>query len=478
MKIIRFTNIEALREEIFSSPLEDEYICVKLDDRDITFDHNYFHRLQEIASDVDSTLIYCCFRERLEDGSIVNHPVCDFQQGSLRNDFDFGAAVVFNKADVLAATEYLFEEEKNCIDGGWYALWLRATLGKAVVMVPEFLYTVDKVDYRKSGEKQHDYVDPRNKIYQKEMEEIFTSHLEYIDGDLPYDKETVNYDEVKFEVEASVIIPVRNRVRTIGDAVRSALSQKTDFPFNVIVVDNGSTDGTTDILDSIKDPRLVVLKPLPEENLGIGGCWNKAILDEHCGRFAVQLDSDDLYSSSDVLTRIVDKFRKGNYAMVIGSYVTTDFNGKVIPPGLVDHSEWTDENGANNALRINGFGAPRAFFTPVARKILFPNVSYGEDYAMCLRISRDFYVGRIYDALYHCRRWEGNSDAALSPEKIVEHNSYKDFIRSVEITARVKNNLKNSPYGTEPRSDFSKEFLEDEGYEDDIDLDDDDDSNF
>jgi glycosyltransferase involved in cell wall biosynthesis len=293
------------------------------------------------------------------------------------------------------------------------------------------------VDLRASGKKQHDYVDPRNRAYQLEMEQVLTNHLFEIDALVSDSKTDVDYNECEFILEASVIIPVRNRVSTIKDAVNSALSQQTSFPFNVIVVDNGSTDGTSELLASIQDPRLVVISTTDDDCLAIGGCWNRAIDDLRCGRFAVQLDSDDIYSSPDTLQKVVDKFRSGNYAMVIGSYTITDFKLNVLPPGLIDHSEWTDENGANNALRINGLGAPRAFFTPIARRLHFPNVSYGEDYAMALRITRDYRLGRIFESIYLCRRWEGNSDAILSQVQVNKNNQYKDFLRTAEILARI-----------------------------------------
>lgn len=439
MDIIRFTNINALREEIFRSPLE-QFVLVQIDDKKIEVDSHCIHRLTEMASDVDSTLTYCYYRDRLPDGSLVDHPVIDYQPGSVRDDFDFGSLVLLNAADVLAATEDL-SEESSMLDGGWYALRLRVTMGKMIAMIPEYLYTAEKVDLRASGKKQHDYVDPRNRTYQQQMEEVLVEHLREIDAAVDTTRrEQVAYDAEDFPVEASVIIPVRNRVRTIIDAVNSALSQKADFDFNVIVVDNDSTDGTRELLEAVTDPRLVLIRVSADERLGIGGCWNRALLDPRCGRFAVQLDSDDLYNSPSVLQTIVNKFRSGNHAMVIGSYTLVNFNGETIPPGLISHDEWTDENGPNNALRINGLGAPRAFFTPVARRFLFPNVSYGEDYAMALRICRDYSIGRIYRSLYLCRRWEGNSDAALSQERINANNSYKDCVRSFELMARVKQN--------------------------------------
>lgn len=439
MEITKFTTINALREEIFKSPLE-QFILIQIGDQEIELDEHCIHRLTELASEVDSTLTYCYFRDRLPDGTIVNHPVIDYQPGSVRDDFDFGPLVLLNAADVLAASDDL-TAESNLLDGGWYALRLRVTMGKMIAMIPEYLYTAEKIDLRKSGNKQHDYVNPRNKFYQKQMEETLTQHLREIDALVDCSKrETVSYDAEDFPVEASVIIPVRNRVKTIADAVNSALSQRTSFKFNVIVVDNGSTDGTRELLESIDDPRLVVIKASDSEHLGIGGCWNKAITDPRCGRFCIQLDSDDLYNSPDSVEVIVKKFREGNHAMVIGSYTLVDFNGNTIPPGVISHDEWTDENGPNNALRINGLGAPRAFFTPIIRKFLFPNVSYGEDYSVALRISRDYSIGRIYHPLYLCRRWEGNSDADLSIEKTNANNIYKDCVRSFELMARVKQN--------------------------------------
>ncbi|MBD5309012.1 MAG: glycosyltransferase family 2 protein [Bacteroides sp.] len=441
MKIIRFTTVDNLREEICNNLLE-QFIAVRLDDRHIIFDSNYQQRMEEVAADSDASITYCHYREKNGD-SVALHPVIDYQFGSVRNDFDFGSVVVLNAADVLTASEFFSPEDSNSPDGGWYALRLRMSIGNTIAAVPEYLYTVEKIDFRKSGEKQHDYVDPRNSYYQAHMERVFTEFLNDIDGLLPVTRSRVNLRKGTFPVEASVIIPVRNRVSTIKDAVESALAQTPDFSFNIIVVDNGSTDGTRELLNSIEDPRLVVIPVNDSEFLGIGGCWNKAILSEHCGRFAIQLDSDDVYSSPDTLSRIVDKFYSDRCAMVIGSYMMTDGNLNPIPPGLIDHREWTDMNGANNALRINGFGAPRAFFTPVIRSILFPNVSYGEDYAVALRISREYAIGRIYDPLYYCRRWSGNSDADLSIEKVNTHNEYKDFIRSVELIARVRANVRN-----------------------------------
>lgn len=439
MEPIRFTNINALREEILRAPLQ-QFVLVRLDDRAITLDNNCVQRLTDIASDVDSTLTYSYFRDLLPDGTLSDHPVNDYQPGSVRDDFDFGPMVLLNAADTLAATEDM-QQESEMLDGGWYALRLKMTMGRMIAMIPEYLYTAEKVDLRASGKKQHDYVDPRNRKYQRQMEEVLTAHLHEVDAAVDTSKyEKVDYDSQAFDVEASVIIPVRNRARTIMDAVNSALSQKTSFKMNVIVVDNDSTDGTRELLENVDDPRLVLVKVSDSERLQIGGCWNRALLHPACGRFAIQLDSDDLYNSPDTVQAIVEKFRAGNHAMVIGSYTLVNFNGETIPPGIISHDEWTDENGPNNALRINGLGAPRAFFTPIARKFLFPNVSYGEDYAMALRICRDYSIGRIFTPLYLCRRWEGNSDAALSQEKINANNSYKDCVRSFELMARMRQN--------------------------------------
>lgn len=439
MKPIRFVNVNQLREAIFESPLE-QFVLVQLDDRKIEISEESIRRLISIAQDTDASIAYSHFYEQNEDGTLLNHPVIDYQPGSLRDDFDFGPLVLLNAADILAVTEDFTPAEISMLDGGWYALRLRITIAKLVAMVPEYLYTARRVDYRLSGEKQHDYVDPRNREYQLQMEQVLTHHLGEIGAFAPKKKQTINYDEEKFPVEVSVVIPVRNRIRTVADAINSALNQETDFDFNIIVVDNDSTDGTRQLLREITDPRFILIEVDDSENLGIGGCWNKAILSEHCGRFAIQLDSDDIYKDSSTLSRIHSLFRKGNYGMVVGSYEMIDFNGNSLPPGLISHDEWTDINGANNALRINGFGAPRAFFTPLVREFLFPNVSYGEDYAMALRISRDYEVGRIYDSLYLCRRWEGNSDAALSQEKVNANNSYKDFIRTIEVMARARHN--------------------------------------
>ncbi|MBF6569123.1 MAG: glycosyltransferase family 2 protein, partial [Candidatus Binataceae bacterium] len=276
-----------------------------------------------------------------------------------------------------------------------------------------------------------------NRDYQIEMERIATAHLKRIGAWLPPHFENVSDAAETFPVKASVVIPVRDRERTVLDAVQSALAQRADFEFNVIVVDNHSADRTTEILRGITDSRLKHIVP-ERRDLGIGGCWNEAIYSMHCGQYAVQLDSDDLYISDGVLRRVVAELEAGPYAMVVGSYTIVDFSLKEIPPGLIDHREWSRDNGRNNALRINGFGAPRAFNTSVLRRIGFPNVSYGEDYAVALRVSRNYEIGRIYDSLYLCRRWEGNSDSALPPEVANRYDRYKDWLRTIEIQARMR----------------------------------------
>lgn len=440
----RFTTVAELREYIFHSPLE-QYILVMLGDDDVILSPDCEQRMRSVAEDVDASMVYCHYRERMPDGSFRNHPIIEYQPGSVRDDFDFGRVVLLNVADTLMATEDFTDEDSECIDGGWYAFRLRLSLAGPLTDVPEYLYTVchRSADDRKSGARQHDYLAADKEEYQRQMQMCLLDHLYETDALVPQQREYIDLQEGDFKNEATVVIPVRNRVRTVGDAVRSALEQETDFPFNVIVVDNGSTDGTSALLDSIDDPRLYVIHLTGDEGLGIGGCWNRAVTSPHCGRFAVQLDSDDLYASPGVLQEIIDLFHKERCGMVVGSYTLTDFDLKTLPPGVIAHREWTDEDGADNALRVNGFGAPRAFHTPLVREYLFPNVSYGEDYAMCLRISREYAVGRIWHSLYLCRRWEGNSDADLSVEQVNAHNLYKDFLRSIEILARTRANRDN-----------------------------------
>lgn len=433
----KFENIKSLYTHVLDS-VDKDYVLVQIGKRSVALDSWAEQRMINVAEQTNASIVYSHYREKTDYGTIENHPCIAYQSGSLRDDFDFGDVVLIN-TDILIG-ECIDLLDKEWLDGGWYAMRLRLSLYGSIQLLPEFLYTVEKIDYRKSGQKQHDYVDPRNRQYQIEMEQTLTNHLKLINAIAPVEKKEVDIENAEFDIEASVIIPVRNRVNTIKDAVTSALSQHTDFDYNVIVVDNASTDGTSELLTSIDDSRLHVVRLNGSEGMGIGGCWNLAVLDSRCGRFAVQLDSDDVYSSDETLQKIVDKFRKEKCAMVIGSYMMTDFEMNPIPPGKIDHAEWTDDNGANNALRINGLGAPRAFFTPLFRQILLPNTSYGEDYAMGIRLSRDYKIGRIYDVLYNCRRWEGNSDAALSVEKVNANNFYKDFLRTCELEARMQIN--------------------------------------
>ena len=418
-----------------------QYLLLNISDREVILSDDARDRMFQAAQSTGAGMVFSDYIMMTGPDSIIPAPLIDIQSGSLRDDFDFGAIVLVTRAGIdayLARTD-LYESPS----GGFYQMRLAIQDALPIVRVPQPLYTVTETDLRTSGQKQFDYVNPRNRSIQIEMEKICTEHLKHIGGYLQpgAGKRIESYDGT-FPVEASVIIPVRNRERTIADAVKSALDQKLDSPFNVIVVDNHSTDGTTHILAGLaaQDSRLIHI--IPESNdLGIGGCWNLAVNDSRCGRFAVQLDSDDLYSGADTLQKVVDKFREGGYSMVIGSYRMCNFSLETLPPGIIDHREWTDENGPNNALRINGLGAPRAFYTPVVREIGFPNVSYGEDYAVAIRIAGQYRIGRIFDELYLCRRWEGNSDAALSPEKVNANNLYKDTLRTAELQRRINQNL-------------------------------------
>ena len=371
----------------------------------------------------------------MKEGVCAPHPVIDYQEGSVRDDFDFGSLIMF-RTDILRRAAESLKAQKEYYYSGLYALRLAVSRIARIVHIREFLYTEVENDLRKSGEKQFDYVDPRNRNVQIEREEAFTFHLRKIGAYLPQRTRLIDTEKGDFSCEASVIIPVRNRVRTIDDAIKSVLEQETDFKFNVIIIDNHSTDGTTECIDRYKDNEKVVHIVPERTDLGIGGCWNMGIDHPECGRYAVQLDSDDLYSSPKTLQAIVDKFRTEKCAMVIGSYRMTNFSLETLPPGVIDHKEWTDGNGHNNALRINGLGAPRAFYTPLLREIRVPNTSYGEDYALGLAFSRNYKIGRIYNVVYLCRRWEGNSDAALSIEKINLNNAYKDSLRTLEINMR------------------------------------------
>lgn len=410
-----------------------DYVMICTRHTTIGWGNNTLERFLRVADDTDAVMVYADHYKMVE-GKMEKHPVIDYQSGSLRDDFDFGSLWCI-KAQALA--DYIAHPDREEYQfAALYDLRLYLSRVGEIFHLNEFLYSEAELDTRKSGEKQFDYVNPRNREVQIEMEKACTQHLGKVGAliDTTFYRQP-DFGEQDFEYEASVIIPVFNREKTVTDAVKSALGQKASFKFNVIVVNNHSTDRTGEILDELKVDNLIQIVP-ERTDLGIGGCWNEAINSSFCGKFAVQLDSDDLYSSPKTLQKIVDAFYKQKAAMIIGSYRMCDFDLNTLPPGLIDHKEWTDENGCNNALRINGLGAPRAFFTPLVRQIQFPNTSYGEDYALGLAFSRRYRIGRIYDELYLCRRWGGNSDAALSVEKVNANNLYKDRLRTMELKAR------------------------------------------
>lgn len=390
-------------------------------------------RMIQVCEDSGAGMVYSDYYER-KLANLSPHPVIDYQEGSFRDDFNFGSVILYKTSAFREACNRMDTEFKFA---GLYDLRLKVSQNYKLVHIPEMLYTEVEPDTRKSGEKQFDYVDPRNRAVQIEMEIAFTNHLKDIKAWLKPEFIKISFDAGHFEYEASVIIPVKNRVKTIGDAISSVLSQQTRYIFNLIIVDNYSDDGTTDLIQSFakNDNRLVHVIP-ERKDLGIGGCWNEGIFHVKCGKFAIQLDSDDLYIDNNVITKVVEAFYSQQCAMVVGSYKMVNFNLEDIPPGIIDHKEWTPDNGRNNALRINGLGAPRAFYTPVLRSIRLPNVSYGEDYAVGLAISRHYQIGRIFDPLYLCRRWEENTDAALDVNSMNAHNLYKDKIRTIEYLAR------------------------------------------
>jgi hypothetical protein len=395
-------------------------------------------RFLETARDTDGGLIYSDFYHKVDNGQIHARPVVDYQLGSLRDDFEFGPLIFFSRErmDHALKRHGSLGMERAA---GLYDLRLKVSTNSRVIRIPELLYTTFGSDTVTDEGRRFEYLRAENRKAQIEMERVLTDHLRRIRAFLEPEFEKIPVHAVK--KTASIIIPVKNRERTIADAVESALSQKTRFDFNVIAVDNHSTDKTSQILEAFvrRDRRLIHLIP-SREDLLIGGCWNAAIHSPHCGAFAIQLDSDDLYADTSVLEKMVDRFEDGDYAMIVGAYRTTDFHQREIPPGVVDHREWTRENGRNNLLRVNGLGAPRAFNTSLVRHHPFPNVSYGEDYAVSLRLSRSYEIGRLFDPIYICRRWEGNSDAALSVEQSNQHDLYKDRLRTVEILARQRMN--------------------------------------
>ena len=433
-----YPSTELLRQ--ISSQNKTEYILLFRGSKtSLQFAPFAIERLIQVAGMSKATSIYSNYY-RIRHNERMAIPTIEYQSGSLRDDFDFGPLVLYQSQ---AFHEAVKQMDTDFQYAALYDLRLKLSRMGQIIHLPEYLYTIEETDFRKSGEKQFDYVNPRNREVQLEMEKACTSHLKAIGAWLPPEYTPLPTPEEKFPVEASVIIPVKNRAKTIAEAVGSALEQVTDFAFNIIVVDNHSTDGTSTLLQHLSRQHPALIHCIPEsQELGIGGCWTTAIQHPQCGKFAIQLDSDDLYNGKNALQTIVDTFRREQCAMVIGSYQMVNFKLEEIPPGIIDHREWTQENGRNNALRINGLGAPRAFYTPLLRQLRFPNVSYGEDYAVGLAISRDYRIGRIYTPLYLCRRWEENSDADLSPAQLNEYNFYKDKIRTLELQARIQKNTK------------------------------------
>jgi hypothetical protein len=422
--------------------VRSSYLLFLTCSKGISIEARGLEKMVEAVEETQAGMTYCDFYDHGQEGKFP-HPLNGYQMGSVRDDFDFGALMLFSMPAVRGATGK-YGDIPEVRWAGIYDLRLKVSIDHGIVHVPECLYALSAGEDYWEGEKMFAYVDPRQAGVQKEMEAVFTDHLKRIGAYLgPHALRRAEQPEPyeSFPVEASVVIPVRNRKDTVADAVKSALSQDTDFPFNIIVVDNYSTDGTTALLSGLvkRHERLEHIIPV-RTDLGIGGCWNEAIMAGACGRYAVQLDSDDIYSSTLTLQRIVDMLRQGPYAMVIGSYRIVNFELEEVPPGLIDHREWSDENGWNNALRINGLGAPRAFDTRIMRHIQFLNVSYGEDYAAALRICREYRIGRIYESLYLCRRWPGNTDAALSMEAKNRNDAFKDRVRTDEIMARRKLN--------------------------------------
>ena len=416
---------------------QSEYTLLYTKSTDLRLVHYALERMVQLAEDTRACLLYADhFREK--NGVVEPHPVIDCQLGSVRDDFDFGGLLLI-RTEALQTTVAAMDTDYQF--AGLYDLRLRLSQQRLPEHVGEFLYYEIETDLRTSGEKQFDYVDPKNRGVQVEMEEAVTAHLKAIGAYLaPGAFMSVDLTLGKFPVEASVVIPCKNRVRTIGDAIQSALSQKTDFPYNVIVVDDNSTDGTVDVIKSFAgDPKLVYIAQDPTWH-GIGGNWNAALHHPQCGRFALQLDSDDKYHDETTVQQFVDAFRKERCAMVVGCYEMTDLAGNPLPPYVIEHREWTPENGRNNALRVNGLGAPRGFWVPLLRELNFPTTKYGEDYAVGLRISREYQIGRVWNVLYTCRRWEDNSDGNLSVDKVNANNFYKDRIRTWEIQARIKMN--------------------------------------
>ena len=416
------------------------FTMIYLKTTELSFGRFALERFLSVAEDTSAAMVYSDHFKEM-DGERVFAPVIDCQEGSLRDDFDFGSVLIYRTSALKEAVVRMDAEYEYA---GLYDLRLKVSQKGGLVHINEYLYYEIETDTRKSGEKLFDYVDPRNRAVQIEMEKACTQHLKDVGGYLEPKFKDVDLSEGEFEYEASVVIPCKNRVRTIGDAIASALNQKTSFKYNVIVVDDNSTDGTVDVIKGfLDDPKLVYIAQDASYH-AIGGNWNAALHHPLCGRFAIQLDSDDVYYDETTVQKFVDAFRAQNCAMVVGTYRMTDFYMNQLPPGIIDHREWTPENGRNNALRINGLGAPRGFFVPMLRRINFPVTKYGEDYAVGLRVSREYQIGRIYDVVYNCRRWDDNSDASLNIEKVNANNLYKDRLRTWELQARILMNRKET----------------------------------
>ena len=436
IKIDSLTSSETVKK--IAAAADSDYILLYTKNGQLVMGYLALRRFVRLAQDSEAGMLYAD-SYAVVDGKRSNLPVIDYQFGSLRDDFNFGPVLFFNTEVFKKAAAAI---DKNYTAAGLYDLRLKVSQIAPIVHINEYLYTDITVTTKEDGEAHFAYVDPKNRGVQIDMEEAVTDHLKKIGGYLEPKFDTIEFNKGDFEYEASVIIPVRNRVRTIRDAIRSVLSQKTDFPFNLIIVDNGSTDGTSEAIEEFtSDPRVIHIVPT-RDDLGIGGCWNAGVNHPKCGKFAVQLDSDDVYKDENTLTKMVNAFYEQNCGMVVGTYCLTDIDMNTIPPGVIDHKEWTPENGRNNALRINGLGAPRAFYTPMLREINVPNTSYGEDYALGLAFSRNNQIGRVYDVVYLCRRWEDNSDHALDINKTNANNLYKDRIRTWELQARVAMNKK------------------------------------
>lgn len=397
-------------------------------------------RMVCLIEDAGADMIYSDHFNKVGD-AVTQAPVIDYQLGALRDDFDFGSVLLYRSSALKDAVSRMNVDYQFA---GLYDLRLKVSQKGDLEHINEYLYYDVELDNRKSGEKLFDYVDPKNRGVQIEMEQAVTQHLKDINGYLEPKFADVDMTPEGFEYEASVVIPCKNRVRTIGDAIRSALSQKVrpEYKYNVIVVDDNSEDGSVDVIKQFVNDERIVFIQQDKTWHAIGGNWNVALHHPKCGKFAIQLDSDDTYADENTVQKFIDAFHEQNCAMVVGTYRMTNFNGETIPPGIIDHKEWTPENGRNNALRINGLGAPRAFYTPMLRTINFPTTKYGEDYAVGLRVSREYQIGRIYDVVYNCRRWDDNSDANCDLVAMNNNNFYKDHIRTWELKARIQMNNK------------------------------------